>query len=290
MELRVSNLSYCFGNTQALQKVSFAFTSGIIGLLGPNGSGKSTLLRLLATALPLGVGEICFAGRSYHADLRPLRSVLGYSPQQIELPDQLTPLRLLEYIAKLKQRAKPDCAGLLATLGLAEVASQPLSQLSGGQIRLVGISQALIGAPRLLILDEPTAGLGVEERSLVLQALARRAQECLIVLSSHVPAEIETIVTNLLVLNHGAVSFAGTAAELASPAVGLVHEIVVPIEAINGWLESGRVSSITQHGATATLRVLGEPPLGSVGVEPTMEEGYLLHLRTQTARRSASSD
>ncbi len=88
---------------------------------------------------------------------------------------------------------------------------------------------------------------------------------------------IEPIVTNLLVLNHGAVSFAGTTAELASLAVGLVHEIVVPIEAINSWLESGRVSSITQHGATATLRVLGEPPLGSVGAEPTMEEGYLLH-------------
>lgn len=271
-----------YGRTVALAGVSLRARSGVMALLGPNGSGKSTLLRMLATVTTPDAGLLSFGNRSYRGDLRPIRRVLGYLPQEVELPEHLTPLALLRYMAGLKSlEAEPQAGALLGAMGLAELAGRPVSSLSSGQLKRVAIAQALLGEPRLLILDEPTAGLDPEERDRVLQVITRPKQGRVVVLSSHVPSEVEPIADQVLVLHAGSALFAGTVDELRRRAKGRVHEVRAPANAVERLLTECHVSRIVSGGAEVRLRVVGALPAGVRGeaVAPSLEDAYLLLLR-----------
>jgi len=280
VELIARHLRKAFGRVTALTDVSLKAGPGLLVLLGPNGSGKSTLLRLLATVIAADAGEIALDGYPYAGDLRPLRRRLGYLPQRLRWPGHMTPRRCLQYAAQLKGAAGGDA--LLEALGLAALAEQPMAHLSSGQQRRVGIAQALLGSPRLLILDEPIAGLDPEERGWVLDLLSQDAPQRIVVLSTHVPSEAEAISQRVLLLRQGAVSYAGETAALRRHAGGHVWEVTVPTAAVQRYLEQHLISRVATRGAESVLRVVGPPPPGLPArpVDGTLEDAYLFLQRS----------
>ena len=280
--LSVRNLSKAYGAEHALRNVSLSIVpgDGLIALLGANGSGKSTLLRVLATAIPPDSGEISFARHSYAGDLRPVRQLIGYLPQALDLPGTLTAFKVLHYLARLK--GVPDrveSLKLLDALGLSALADKPLSQLSSGQLRMVGIAQALIGNPRLLLLDECLRGLDTHERERVIRLLRTRSTETVTLFSSHVPAEVERIAARVIVLAHGSVLFAGEVSALTAQAAGCVYELRIDARELSGVMQHLTISRVQRQGDQAVLRVMSTHPLpNGVLVPPTLEDAYLLQV------------
>ena len=271
--LTVRNLSKAYGKEPALHNVSLSAApgDGLIALLGANGSGKSTLLRVLATAIPPDTGDISFAGYSYAGDLRPVRQLIGYLPQALELPGTLSAFKVLHYLARLKGvHDRVESLKLLDTLGLSTLADKPLSQLSSGQLRMVGIAQALIGSPRLLLLDE---------RERVIRLLRTRSTETVTLFSSHVPAEVERMAARVIVLAHGSVLFAGEVSALIAQAAGCVYELRIDARDLSRLMQQLTVSRIQRQGDQAILRVLSScPPTDGVLVSATLEDAYLLRV------------
>jgi ABC-2 type transport system ATP-binding protein len=207
--IQLESVSKRFGGQIALRDVSLTLT-GSVGLIGPNGSGKTTLLRLLATLIRCDSGRISWHGSAYGSQTRLLRQRIGYLPQQIELPGDLTPRLLLQYLTQIRQVAdqtRPDL--LLSALRLERVANTPLSALSGGQLRLVCLAQAILSQPEILILDEVFSGLGIEERQLVTRLLTVENTACLMVFSIQSPEDARRLAERVVILRGGSVSFFG---------------------------------------------------------------------------------
>jgi ABC-2 type transport system ATP-binding protein len=207
--IAVERVGKRFGRQTALEDVSLRL-SGAVALLGPNGSGKSTLLRLLATLIRCDSGRVSFEGIEYRRQLRTLRQRIGYLPQQIDLPGDLTPRTLLRYLAQIRHVAdesRPDA--LLSALRLAAAADRPLGSLSGGQLRLVCLAQSLLARPEILLLDEPFSGLGIEERQSATRLLTVERAALVTVFSVHTLAEAARLAQQAVVLRAGRVAFHG---------------------------------------------------------------------------------
>ena len=215
MELKIRGLSKAYGSQVALRDVDLNLQPGVVALLGPNGSGKTTLLRCLASLLKADHGRLWFGGLPYAQNLPRLRSQLGYLPQDLDLPPGLTPRRFLEYLGALKHIPDENQVDeLLSALGLEEIADRPFLSLSAGQIRLVGIAQAFLGQPSLLLLDELTRGLDVEERERVFALAHRPFPGRLILFSTHDPPDAGHLADHAIVLHRGQVIFAGKVGDL----------------------------------------------------------------------------
>lgn len=218
--LTIRNLckTYPDRDQPALHDLSLSVDAGVVALLGHNGSGKSTLLRVLATLAAPDSGTISFGDYRYGDDPRPLRHGLGYLPQDLDLPLTMTPRKLLRYLAKLRDlqigRAALDAQidSLIDSLGLSARAHQPLAQLSGGQVRMIGVAQAVMHQPRLLLLDELTRGLDIDERQRVLRLIRaprKTSAPTLTIFSTHIPEEAEQIADSVIVLAGGRALYAG---------------------------------------------------------------------------------
>jgi len=284
MMLTVSGLSKNYGDQSALHNINLRIANGMTALLGANGSGKSTLLRLLATAIQPDAGQLRFAGYTYTGDLRDLRRCIGYLPQTLDLPGTLSPFRLLQYLARLKgvhDRTQIDM--LLTAFGLHELANNPLSQLSSGQQRLVGIAQALLGRPRLILLDELLRGLDLYEKNRVLrivQLVVQQQAGTVVLFSSHIPVEVELAAQWVIVLDHGAVLFKGEVNDLIATATGCVYQRCVLASEAPAWTQRFTVSRIVQRGDHVMLRIVS--PAHVVDADPvaaTLEDAYLLLCR-----------
>ncbi len=279
MELTVRSLFRDYGSASALRGVSFRAGPGVHALLGANGAGKSTLLRLLAGIAAPDAGEIAFGGHGYTTHGRQIRAVTGYVPQELDLPGHMTPRTLLQYMAGLK--GVPVEGANLADMGLEAEADTPLSRLSGGQVRRVAIAQALLGEPRLLLLDEPTAGLDPEERERVLRAIRRGDPRRVVIVSTHVPAEMESLARQVLILQRGQVGYAGSVEALLRATEGSVHEAMVPTADVETLMKCFVVSRVSAAGDCSLLRFVGSRPegLATQRVAPTLEDAYLIHSR-----------
>jgi ABC-2 type transport system ATP-binding protein len=269
----VRALTKRYGATTALDGVDLSLDRGVIGLLGPNGAGKTTLLRILATVLAPDSGELTVLGQNpgtVEGRLR-IRRRLGYLPQEPGFHRGFTAFEFVDYLAILKEwgdrRERHDeVRRVLGLVGLEDVAGVRIRNLSGGMRRRVGIAQALIGAPDLLILDEPTAGLDPEQRLRFRELLGPHAATSTVLLSTHQTDDVAALCQRVIVLLHGQVHLDGTPAELASMAEGAV------------WIADerdprARLSWVTAEGQ---VRHIGEPPAGSQLVPPTVEDGYLM--------------
>jgi ABC-2 type transport system ATP-binding protein len=269
----VTGLRKRFAATVALDGVDAAFSPGVNGLLGPNGAGKTTMLRILATVLPADDGRLDVLGvdPSTGAGRLSVRRRLGYLPQEPGFHRQFSAFDFVDYVAILKEWAdrKPrhdEVRRVLSLVGLESVMHKRIKQLSGGMRRRVGIAQALIGSPDLLVLDEPTAGLDPEQRLRFRELLGTEAASATVVLSTHQTDDVAALCQRVVVLLAGQARFAGTPAELAGLAAGRV------------WLATDRdprahLAWITGEGR---VRHIGEPPAGAQLVEPTVEDGYLV--------------
>jgi ABC-2 type transport system ATP-binding protein len=280
--VQVDGLSRRYGAVRALDQVGLTLQPGITGLLGPNGAGKTTLLSILATVNEPDAGRLCAFGLDARdgAERTEIRRRLGYLPQELRYHRHFTVAAFLDYIAILKdifdrrQRAE-EVARVLTLTGLEDRAAHRIRSLSGGMRQRLGIAQALLGRPELLILDEPTAGLDPEQRLRFRELLSDLPGDSVIVLSTHQADDIAAICPHVVVLLHGQVRFTGTPAELAATAAGRV------------WAADERDgrAHLSWRGGDGRWRHIGEqPPVGAELFTPMVEDGYLMLSHTAGAR------
>jgi ABC-2 type transport system ATP-binding protein len=288
MRLTVEGLSKTYrGGVQALRGVNLALKPGVLGLLGPNGAGKSTLMRILATITRASTGRVAWNDSDIAREPDALRGVLGYLPQDFGVYPNLSAIEFLDYLAAVKgipaAAARRRISELLAMVNLAEAAKRPLGGYSGGMRQRVGIAQALLNDPKLLIVDEPTAGLDPEERVRFRNLLSELSGERIVVLSTHIVSDVEAVATEIAILGQGQLLVHGAPEELLARVNGKTWEVVVPSGELAALRTKYLVSSTAHRLDGVHARVVAEaPPNGSARlVEPSLEDAYLAVLAAQ---------
>ena len=263
-----------FGATVALADVDLDLEPGVVGLLGPNGAGKTTLLRVLATALPPTRGQVQVLGRNpdVPAQRTDIRRRLGYLPQEVGFPRGFTASAFVDYIALLKEWTEPasrhaEVRRVLDLVGLSELAGRRIRAMSGGQRRRVALAQALLGAPPVLILDEPTTGVDPEQRVTLRTVLAEIARTSIVVLSTHQTEDIAALCERVIVLDRGRVRYDGSVTNLVAQTTGRVWlaDQPDPHASISWRTGTGRYRNVAAHARD-----------GVEHVEPSLEDAYLL--------------
>ena len=277
MEINIQNVSMVYpSGRQALKDLSLDLrTPSLIGLLGPNGAGKSTLMKLLVAALLPTAGTIRVNGSPLDKAERQLKSQLGYLPQDFGLFDELTVYQFLDYMAALKglNRPKDEIQRVLKAVNLEEKAKSRIRTLSGGQRQRVGIAQALLGDPAFLVFDEPTVGLDPEERIHFRNLFSQTAQERLVLLSTHIIEDVQSVCDQLVVIDRGSVLFSGTPAQLIQAAEGHVGVFwESEAAACQGLHITARVNTSRGIRCRAVAEML---PDYAASEEPTLEDAYL---------------
>src|SRR5580698_3811694 len=293
MQLTIDNLTKRYsGGVQALSNVSLTLGSGVLGLLGPNGAGKSTLMRILATITQPTSGKIFWNNSEVARDPDALRNVLGYLPQDFGVYPNLSALEFLEYLAAVKgiaaAPARRRISELLDLVNLTEAAKRPLGGYSGGMRQRVGIAQALLNDPQLLIVDEPTAGLDPEERLRFRNLLSELSGERLVILSTHIVSDVEAVATEIAILSHGQLLAHDSPEALLSEVTGKIWEVVVPSANLPALRAKHLVSNTAHRSDGVHARVVADsaPAPGARAVEPSLEDAYLAAL---AAHRDADS-
>jgi ABC-2 type transport system ATP-binding protein len=271
--VRATGLGKRFGRTVAVDDLDVTFGTGVHGLLGPNGAGKTTLLRIIATAMASDTGHLSVLGHDPGTtDGRlEIRRRLGYLPQEPGFHRTFSAFDFVDYVAILKEwgdrgRRHDEVRRVLGLVGLESVMHKRIGQLSGGMRRRVGIAQAFIGHPALLVLDEPTAGLDPEQRLRFREMLGSQAPRATVLLSTHQTDDVAALCQRVTVLLRGSVRYAGPTRGLAELAADRV------------WLAPERdpradLAWVTSEGQ---VRHIGSPPPGAEMVSPTVEDGYLV--------------
>ncbi len=269
------------GGVHALQDVSLEIATGMFGLLGPNGAGKSTLMKILATLETPSSGEVSINGADIRKQRQQIRSSLGYLPQFFGVYPQLTGAEFLGYIAKLNGVPRRNLRGAvhenLAHVGLMEARDRKAKTYSGGMMRRLGIAQALIGNPRLLIVDEPTTGLDPEERIRFRNLLTAISRDKVIILSTHIVGDISSTCEDLAVLAKGKVAFRGHPAKLIAQAAGKVWQVLCDETEFPNIASRMQVISTIPKAPNLLLRVVGDPISGydMQSMPPNLEDAYM---------------
>jgi ABC-2 type transport system ATP-binding protein len=268
--------------TLGLDGVSLCVEAGVLGLLGPNGAGKTTLLSVLATITQPTSGTFLWQGRDAVREPLAVRRVLGYLPQDFGVYEKLTAREFLVYLGRLKGLSSRALAArvpsLLELVNLHGVADRRLGGFSGGMRQRVGIAQALLGDPKLVIVDEPTVGLDPEERVRFRNLLSEIAQGRIVVLSTHIVSDIEAVAGRIAVLRHGRLAVVATPESLLRRAEGRVFGIVVSSDRLPELQRAVHVSGLVRRADGVHVRFVGstEGIPGATALEPTLEDAYLL--------------
>ena len=290
MQIELQNLSMTYPNgKQALQHLSLSLKApSLVGLLGPNGAGKSTLMKLLVAALTPTQGTILIDGRPLEQAERLLKSRLGYLPQSFGLFDELTAAQFLDYMAALKGLRDPKSAvqEAIRAVNLEDGKTCRLYNKiwsdTGGQRQRVGIAQALLGNPSLLIFDEPTVGLDPEERIHFRNLFSKAAQDRLVLLSTHIIEDVQSVCDQIVVIDHGKILFTGTPAQLIQAAAGHVGVFWAQDAPQDQRLHiTVRVNTSQGIRCRAVADVL--PPYASLE-EPSLEDAYLYLISKEAAQ------
>jgi ABC-2 type transport system ATP-binding protein len=282
MELKIEHLNKQYGQHVALQDISLSCGNEMVGLVGPNGAGKTTLMRILVTLIPPTAGKITWNGKDIRRDAQAIRQVLGYLPQEFGLYEEFSAREFLRYLAAMK--GLPDAAArrrvdeLIELVNLERDADRKLQTYSGGMKQRVGIAQALLNDPELLIVDEPTAGLDPAERVRFRTLLSSLTADRLIILSTHIIGDVEAVATRLIVLDRGHIIADTTPTELLRLAAGQVWSLTVDAATALQLQQSVPVSAMVQQSSGVTLRLISPtmPHQNAVVVEPNLEDAYLV--------------
>ena len=281
MELTISDLTKDFGSFRAVDQVTFTMHSGVYGLLGVNGAGKTTLMRMLTTLIHPTGGEIRWDGQDVFRMDSAYRKLLGYLPQDFGYYPDFSIYDYLMYIASIKgirpAAAKQRALRLLKQVGLSQAGHKKMKTLSGGMKRRVGIAQAMLNDPKILILDEPTAGLDPNERIRFRNLISELSEDRIVLLSTHIVSDIEYIASEILLMKDGRITLSGTAEEVIASMPERVWLFSVPREQVDRYLAAYRVSNLKTTPAGATLRVLSPdcPAAGAVETAATLEDVFL---------------
>lgn len=283
MELLLDRLTKHYGSKIAVDQVSAVLEPGVYGLLGANGAGKTTLMRMLCAILESTSGEVCFNGKDVISMGADYRNVLGYLPQDFGYYPGYTAMEFLMYISALKgipkKIARKRAEELLEEVGLSHVADKKVKTFSGGMKQRVGIAQALLNHPDILILDEPTAGLNPKERVRFRNLLSDYAGDRIVILSTHIVSDIEAIADEVLLMKKGKFVLQGTVLELIEKAEGKVWELTVSPAEAKKWQEQSTVANLRHEGSQVVLRIISDDMPGETAVscEATLEDLYLYY-------------
>ena len=285
MEINIQHVSMTYPNgKQALKDLDLDLKApSLVGLLGPNGAGKSTLMKLLVAALMPTGGAIRVDSQPLAKSDRALKEKLGYLPQDFGLFDELTVKQFLDYMAALKGVQEPKAAiqSVIQAVNLEEKARAKIRTLSGGQRQRVGIAQALLGDPPFLIFDEPTVGLDPEERIHFRNLFSRTAQDRLVLLSTHIIEDVQSVCDRLVVIHHGRILFSGTPEGLIQSAAGHVGTFLEKDAAQERGLHiTARVN--TSRGVRCRA-VADKLPAYVQAEEPSLEDAYLYLISREAA-------
>jgi ABC-2 type transport system ATP-binding protein len=282
MKLSISHLSKQYRRDfWGLRDFDLELTPGVIGLLGPNGAGKSTLMRMLATITQPTEGSVRWNDTDIVKSPDTLREVLGYLPQDFGVYPNLTGLEFLEYMAAIKgmdaKTARRRIEELLVVVNLVNAAKRPLGGYSGGMKQRVGIAQALLNDPQLLIVDEPTVGLDPEERVRFRNLLSDLSGERIIILSTHIVSDVEATATEIVVINKGSKIQHAAPEKLLQLLEGKVWEWVIPSEALTALKQKALISGTIRRENGIQVRVVSEasPASEAEAVSPSLEDVYL---------------
>jgi ABC-type multidrug transport system ATPase subunit len=271
------------GGNWALREFSLELGAGVLGLLGPNGAGKTTLMSILATITRATAGSVTWNGTGVASNPDGLRAVLGFLPQDFGVYPNLNAVEFLEYLAAVKgldrAAARRRIDELLNLVNLADVRKRPLGGYSGGMKQRVGIAQALLNDPQLLIVDEPTAGLDPEERVRFRNLLSDLSGERIVILSTHIVSDVEATATDIALIAQGTLVAHASPEELLGRVEGKVWEWVVASSALHTAKQQFLISNTSRRSDGVHARVLSaEPPDGAQAVPPSLEDAYLFSL------------
>ena len=294
--LEIRDLSKTYANgVQALRNVSLQIPTGMFGLLGPNGAGKSSLMRTIATLQDPDSGSIQLDGLDVLANKPAARRLLGYLPQEFGLYPKVSAEAMLDHFAVLKGvvasgERKSLVEALLQQVNLWDVRKRKLGTYSGGMRQRFGIAQALIGSPKLIIVDEPTAGLDPEERNRFLNLLAEIGENVVVILSTHIVEDVTDLCPRMAIISQGRVLLSGQPAEALSALQGRVWRKAIAHSDIEACKSRLVVLSTRLSGGKTIIHVLadGLPQEGFTAVAPDLEDVYFGQLRQQAATRSAA--
>jgi ABC-2 type transport system ATP-binding protein len=289
LKLTIDRVSKRYGrNTLALQDFSLELGSGVLGLLGPNGAGKTTLMSILATITRPTSGTIRWNGTDLASDPNAIRSVLGYLPQDFGVYPNLNAVEFLEYLAAVKgldaTAARRRIDELLNLVNLTDVRKRPLGGYSGGMRQRIGIAQALLNDPKLLIVDEPTAGLDPEERVRFRNLLSDLSGDRVVILSTHIVSDVEATATDIALISQGKLVAHAAPEDLLRAVEGKVWEWIVPSSELTAARQEYLISNTTRRSDGVHVRLLAlQPPPGTMPVAPTLEDAYLFCLSQHRA-------
>ena len=293
MKLSIERVSKQYrGKVWALRDFTLDLRPGVLGLLGPNGAGKTTLMSILATITRATQGRVLWDDTDLAENPDAIRAVLGYLPQDFGVYPNLNAVEFLEYLAAVKgldaaaSRRRID--ELLNLVNLADVRKRPLGGYSGGMKQRIGIAQALLNDPQLLIVDEPTAGLDPEERVRFRNLLSELSGERIIILSTHIVSDVEATATDIALISSGTLVAHATPEELLRQVEGKVWEQVVPSDQLTAAKQKYLISGTTRRSDGVHIRVLASAaPNGAQPLAPTLEDAYLYCLTAHRAGAAA---
>ncbi len=286
MELRLDRVTKKYGRKLAVDRLSAMMDRGVYGLLGANGAGKTTLMRMVCDIQTPTEGEILLNGTPIRDMGEEYRNLLGYLPQNFGYYPDFTPWRFMLYIGALKGlskgAAKEKSMELLGEVGLLEVRNKKIKTFSGGMKQRLGIAQAMLNDPEILILDEPTAGLDPKERVRFRNLISAMAQNRLVLFSTHIVSDIEYIAKKILVMKDGQVIQEGNSQELLKTAEGKVWECIVSAVQADDMVQRFNVGNLkNMEDGRVLLRIVSEekPAEGARRAEPTLEDVYLYYFK-----------
>jgi len=282
LKLEIKGVSKQYdGKVWALRNFTLELAPGVLGLLGPNGAGKSTLMRILATIANPTEGAVRWNGEDIARQPDALRSVLGYLPQDFGVYPNLNAVEFLEYLAAVKgisaAAARRRIDELLALVNLTDARKRPLGGYSGGMRQRVGIAQALLNDPKLLIVDEPTAGLDPEERVRFRNLLSELSGERIVILSTHIVSDVEATATGIAIVSQGQLVTHNAPEALLARLEGKVWEWVVASDQLPAARQRFLISTVTRRSDGVHARVVSDSPPGpgAEAAAPTLEDAYL---------------
>jgi len=283
MELQFVNVTRNYGGKIAVNRVNYTLKPGLYGLLGANGAGKTTLIRLICNVLKVSSGEILLDDKHISSLGEQYRELLGYLPQDFGYYPDFTAQEFMYYMASLKglkiTYARKRTKELLELLNLSDVAKRKIRTFSGGMRQRLGIAQTMLNNPKILVLDEPTAGLDPKERMKFRRLIAGLAKDRIIILSTHIVSDIEDIADEILMMKDGEFILTGTADEISRKMEGKVWKIILPEEDLEEVEKKFSVANAHQHDGIIELRVISDtkPNVDAESIKPRLEDIYLYY-------------
>ena len=293
-ELKLMDIEKRYKDKEAVRKFNYTFVNGVYGLLGENGAGKTTLMRLICGILKPTTGNIYCDNIEIASMGAEYRKLLGYLPQDFGYYDEFTAERFLRYMAALKalpkEYADSRIEELLDLVELKNKKKKKLKTFSGGMIRRIGIAQALLNDPEILILDEPTAGLDPKERVRFRKVISSLGKNRIVLLSTHIVSDIDYIADKILIMKNGELIQEGTEKKIIEKVEGHVWKCVVSEKEAERIENLYIVSNMRNSGENVELRIISkkQPVLNAKNVESTLEDAYLYHSQKMEGEKSAT--